>query len=315
MAAAIPGVSANPYPQQTIKIIVPFPAGSGSDTVTRIVAEHLKAELNASIVIENRPGSTGQTGSLHLKDLVPDGYTLGSLASSAIAGVPALKCKAGFTPDDFSLIAGMGEFGWVLLGTAKEERTLAELLSHWKKAAESDAGSTKARILIGYGGPLGQLSALELKAASGLPLENIFYRGEPAMHMGLMSGEVHLAFSTLASSIGKARDGVLKPLVIVGDERHPLLPNVPTMKEVLPEFRDTVLTQNFVAPLGLPEAISEKIRDALKKVLSNPTVIRELSEKAAFLVKFQPPDRLRRDLRQEYDIWKGIMQESNIPCQ
>jgi len=261
-------VSAQPYPNKPVRLIVPFGAGSGSDILARIISEPLSQTLGQPIVIENKPGNNTTLGTEIVVAAAPDGYTLGLLTNSGLAASPAgLTSGVRYDPArDLSYITLVGSVNYVLLvNNDVEARTTADLVKliranpgKYNYASGNTGG-------IAYGG--------YFKNAHKLDMTHVPYKSTPPGLADLMSGHVQIMVADVPASLAMIRAGKVRPVGVPPAKRYALLPDVPTFEESgLPTPPNMDGWWALVAPAGTPAEILDRLnRDVVGILDSEPT--------------------------------------------
>jgi tripartite-type tricarboxylate transporter receptor subunit TctC len=277
MAAAGGASAADAYPSQPVKIVVPFGPGSGTDTATRVLAQHLQTALKQTVTVENRPGANGAIAATAVAKAAPDGYTLLMGTNSTHGANPGLMVKLGYDPaKDFAPIGMIATFSSLLVvHPSVPAKTAAELIAYAKanpKALSFASGNTSSLIM-------GEMFARR----AGIEMLRVPYTSNPAGLTDVIAGRVQVMFPDIASSQAHVRSGALRALgaVTLGG-RSPLVPEVPTVAEAasLPDF-------NFIgwiglfAPEGTPEAVLKRIAEETEKVVAMPEVRQQLQQLGA----------------------------------
>lgn len=252
------------WPERPITLIVPFPAGSGTDVPARIVAQSLSKSLGQPVVIENRTGASGIIGSNLVATAKPGGYTFGLITASTHALAPHLDPKPPYDSiKDFSFVGMVGNTPYVLITSpqlgAKDVSGLIEMAK--KKPGELTYGSA---------GPasLAHLIGKRFGTETGIDIRHIAYKASAQSMTDIMTGRLDMQFATLAPVLSAIKAGQVKALAVTGDVRADSLPDVPTMIEAgVPKF-DPVLWMAIAAPKGESPEIIEKMNDALNKALN-----------------------------------------------
>lgn len=259
---------AQDWPTKPIRIISPFAAGGGSDTLARILSAQLGEQLGIQFYIENRGGAGGLIGTAAAAKADPDGYTLvmASIATHVLA--PATSANPGFHPlKDFSHIAFIGGPPTVIaVHPSLGVKSLPELVARAKKSREQ----------ISYVSPgpgtLGNLIAVSLGQTEGMALAHITYKGAGQAVTDLVAGHVKLGSITLTAALGHIRAGSLIPLAVSSASRLAELPHVPTLKEL--GYANLVATTWFAisGPAGIPRPIVERLNREINTAIRNPGV-------------------------------------------
>ncbi len=286
LAAIGPGRAQDGYPSRPITIVVPFPPGGSSDTVTRLVAAKLAENLKANVVIENRGGGGGVPAAIGFKQAAADGYTLFLANNGLFAILPALTADFRFDPvKDFQPITPLFSFPSVLVvPTASPAKTVKELV---ELAKSKPTGLNYASQGVGSGGHiLGEMLRLQTKA----PFVHVPYRGAGPAVSDLAGGNVDLLFSSYVSAIGQVQGGKLRILGWTSAKRSPALPNVPTMAEAGYPGVDLEIWQGIVAPLGTPPALVNRLNAEFVKAANAPEVVAKVAPQAVNITTSSPAD-------------------------
>ncbi|HWK33810.1 MAG TPA: tripartite tricarboxylate transporter substrate-binding protein [Hyphomicrobium sp.] len=268
-AAAVIGLASAPaaadtYPDREIQLIVPFPAGGGVDSISRLISERLAVRLKQSIVVQNRTGAGGLVGVRLGAQAAPDGYTL-TAASINFLTVPSIFANPQVDiVKDFEPVALVGNFPLILVvGPNVKEKTLKDIVAH---AKEDPTAYTIGTSAAGGGG---HVAAEMFKQQAGVEMLTIPYKGAAPMNVDLVGGRVSMSFAHITSIIEMIRAGRVRPIAISAKERSPLLPDVPTMaEEGLPDFTASEIVV-FVAPAKTPKPIVEKLNSEINSLLND----------------------------------------------
>ena len=285
VACAAPS-RADDYPTRPITILVPFPAGGSSDIVMRLVAAKAAEALKQPIIIENRAGAAGNVAAMAIKNAQPDGYLLmmGHTGSHAINATLYSDLK--FDPvKDFTPITGLIAFNTILtVPAASPAKTPAELVVHAKTRPE---GLSYASQGVGTGGHL--LGVLFAKHA-GVNLVHVPYRGIAPAVTDIVAGRVDMLFAAYLSSGPHVETGKLRLLAIAGTQRHPRLPDLPTMSEA--GFPEVQMQQWFglFAPAKTPASIVQKLNAEFVKALRSDEVRDKVLPQVAFVIPTTPDE-------------------------
>jgi tripartite-type tricarboxylate transporter receptor subunit TctC len=253
------------YPSQTIKIVVPFPAGGTADTLPRIVAEKLRQKWNQPVIIENRSGAGGNIGAEAVASSPPDGYTLLASPPGPIAINEMLYKKLSFRPSELKPITVLGTAPNVLdVRPDFPAKTVQELVDYAK------ANPGKVSFASQGNGSTSHLTAFE--KLTGTRMVHIPYRGTSPALQDIMGNTVDLFFDNVGSSMSLHLGGKLRILGVCGTERAPSLPDVPTVREAgVPGFA-SVTWFVLMAPKGTPDAILAKLNSGVTEILREPDI-------------------------------------------
>ena len=255
------------YPSQTIKIVVPFPAGGTADTLPRIVAERLRQKWNQPVVIENKSGAGGNIGAEAVASSSPDGYTLFASPPGPIAINESLYKKLPFRPADLMPITVLGTAPVVLdVRPGFPAKTVQELIAY----ARANPG--KVTFASQGNGSTSHLTAILFEKLTGTKMVHVPYRGTAPALQDIMGNTVDLFFDNIGSSMSLHLGGKLRILGVCGPERAPSLPDVPTVRESGVADFSSVTWFALVAPKGTPDAIIAKLNSAVTDILREPDI-------------------------------------------
>jgi tripartite-type tricarboxylate transporter receptor subunit TctC len=279
-------VGAEEYPGKPVRLIVPFAAGGGNDTVARAIAQQLSAGLGQQVYVENRAGAGGVVGAELAAKAPADGYTLflGGVGSHAVN--PKLHANLPYDPiRDFAPITLIASAPSVLVvhpsvpaGTLKEFTALAKARPGKFNYASNGNGSSA------------QLAAVMYESMAGVEMVHVPYKGLAPALADLLSGEVQLMFSSMVAIIPHIKAGRLRALAVTGRKRSPLLPEVPTIAESgLPGY-EAGSWYGILAPAGTPRDIVMKLNAETVKALKQPEVRERLANEGAEAIGGTPEE-------------------------
>ncbi len=309
LMALLPGggrAQAPAWPNQTVRIVVPFPAGGTADSVPRIVAEGLRAAWRQPVIIDNRPGAGGNIGTAHVAAAAPDGYTLLAAPPPSLAINQHLYARLGFDPAQLRPITIMGTSPNVVEVSNKlEVRTLQELIA----AAKARPGGINA---ANQGmGTTSHLTAAMFEAAAGVRFNHIPYAGTAPALNDLVAGHVDLFFDNLSSSLSFHQSGATRILAVCQAERAPQIPDIPTVSELaLPGF-SAIAWYAIAAPPGTPDAIIEKINRDAVAVIRQSEVQRRFVEQAVKPVA-NSPEEAAAFIAAESRLWGEAVRRTGL---
>jgi len=263
--ATVVGVQAQQYPDHPVRVLVGYAAGSGPDIQARTVSHQLAESLHQSFVVENRTGANGTIAARAVATAAADGYTL-LFSSSSIAPTPYIYKSLGYDIlTDLKPIATIGELDGIFM--------LVDAKSPIKSVPEFIAHAKKERVL--YGSP-GVGNELHLRAElfarkAGITMQHVPYKGASEVMNGLLSGSVQMMFVTPPSVMGLLKDGRVRALAFTGSKPFPAFPDVPLMKQYLPDFVEGSWGM-FFAPGKTPDAVVDKLNAAIHAALLEPAV-------------------------------------------
>jgi tripartite-type tricarboxylate transporter receptor subunit TctC len=296
------------YPNRAVRVVVPFPPGGPTDTYARILADKLQAALGQPFVVENKAGATGIIGTSFVANAPADGYTLvfGSNSSQMISSL--LQPQRPFDAlRDFRPLSMLLYYPlYLLLNNDVPAKSVAELVALGKaQPGKLNMGSVGA----GSGGHL----VIEMfKNITGISTVHVPYKGAGPAQIGLMAGEIHFLFDSIANSQALVDAGRLRGIAVTGRERSPVLPEVPTLKESgYDGFEDVVIWLGMLAPTGTPEPIAKKLEAELMRIAQLPDVGKRIKESSSVLVGGTGKD-FADAITRETPVWASIIKENNI---
>jgi len=305
--AAAPFANAQPYPNRPIKIIAPVQPGGGVDLVARTIADRISKPLGQSIVVDNQSGGGGVVAALATTRAAPDGYTLmlGYVAthgtSPAVRKLPYDAVKD-FTP--IAMVAGTPNI--LVIPASVPAANLREFVA-WVK-------SNPGKLSYGSAGPgsLTHLAMEQFKVAADIPdITHVAYKGIGPAFADVLGGQTHALFPGLAAAMPHIKSGKVKPLAVTGRARHPLLPDVPTFKELGVDWVDGVQWYGIVGPPNLPAAIVKQLNDEINKALAAPDLKERLSGEALDPMPMTP-EQFGRYIRDDIAKWSELAKAKNI---
>jgi len=291
------------YPSQAITIVVPQVAGGVSDVIMRRVAQKMADVLGTSIVVDNRPGAGGNIGTTLALSARPDGYTV--LMNSINHAInPALYPNAGFDPiDDFIPVGLIARGNLILVVHADLPiNSLDELLAEARRAPGS--------LFYGSGGngSANHLTFFMLEDATGTQFSHVPYKGQTAVMADVSTGRVPLTFTSLSTGLPYIESGRVRVLAVSNGNRLAVLPDVPSVSEVIPGYDVTPWFGLFV-PKGTPEAIVETLHQALNTALGDPE-LREALEKLGIMPAQESRAAFTDMIAREVTLWGNAVRAS-----
>ncbi len=300
LAVAAP-VSAQPYPNRPIRIIVPTPAGGPVDVMARLLANALPASLGQNTIVENRPGAGNTLGSRAAAAADPDGYTLLVSAASGLIMSPMVYRNAGYDETSFAPVALIAATPQVLVAhPAAPFDSVAALVAYAK------AHPGQLNYSTGGAGTLPHLTAELFKQLTGTDIVHVPYKGGGPALTDVVAGQVQMTFDTVGTSLQFIRDGRLRALAVSNPTRLAELPAVPTMPELGYPAINSGAWVALLAPLGTPPAIIARLNEAANEALRSPAMMEALARLSA-----QPrggsPEDLAHHMKAEHDKWAPIV--------
>jgi tripartite-type tricarboxylate transporter receptor subunit TctC len=299
----IASAQAAEYPSRTIKMIIPFAPGGGSDTLGRVLAEKMGSELGVSVIVENKPGASSIIGTELVAKAAPDGYTL-LLTNGAIASNPTFF-KLPFDTQNLSAITKVANAPQLLVANpAAPFKNLKELFAYAK------VNPGKVTIGTAGAGQISHLAAELLEKSSGTEMIMVHYKGSGGALTDLLGGQINMSFGTAPGLMQFIRNGKVNPIAVSSAQRMPTLPNVPSIAEVLPGY-DISNWFGIFAPPQTPKPIIDRIYQSVQKALATPELSKKFSEEGFDIVAV-PPDRFEKSFKQEIVYWQKFAKDNNL---
>ncbi len=301
------GVAAQDYPNRTVKIIVPFPAGGTADAMPRIVADFLTRKWGQAVVVENRAGAGGNVGGEAAYKSDPDGYTLFSAPPPPLVYNHFLNPKLPFDPTQFIPLAVMGKVPNALLTNSprlKDVKTVAEFVAY-AKANPGKLNSGTQGI-----GTTAHLTSELFAHMAGVKFQHVHYRGSAPAVQDLVAGTMDVAFDNIGAAGALIRAGTIRALGVATEKPVPSLPNVPTIRETVPGF--VVVTWfAIVAPPKTPQAIVVKLNADIDAALRDPDVRKKLENLSAEVVGGSL-EATAAFFKAETKTWSDVIKTANV---
>jgi tripartite-type tricarboxylate transporter receptor subunit TctC len=296
---------AQPYPSRPVTLVVPQAAGGTNDIVGRLVGQKLGEVMNASVVVDNRPGAGGNIGTQLVAKGPKDGYTLLMTISSSQAINPALYKNPGFDPvKDFKPVGLIGAVPNVLLvNPSFPAKDFNEFL---KLARQKGANYQYASA---GNGTLNHLLGEMLNSMAGISMQHVPYKGVAPALNDVLGGQLPIVFASLPSALSHIKAGKLRALAVSGDKRSPVLPDVPTIAEAVPGYNGTLWIGLF-APAGVPPDVLATLQDATRKALAAKDLRDKLDQQGVEIAAPTTPDQFSKLLQDDLAKWARIVKAS-----
>ena len=263
--------AAQDYPARFITVVVPFAAGSGSDTAARVVGQYLGPRLGQSIVVENRVGATGVIASTYVARARPDGYTLLLGTNSTHGSNSALYKTLSYDPvKDFAGIADTGVFNYFLVvNPGLPATSVAELVAYGK--------ANPGKLSYAAGSSTSIVMAESFARDTGIGVLKVPYRSNPPALTDVIAGRVSMMFVDVSSAVSFVKAGRLRALAVTTEARSPLYPDLPTISETAVKGFNLASWTGLFAPAGTPAPVVEKLNREVNAVLAMPEVKERLA--------------------------------------
>ncbi|HEY5966258.1 MAG TPA: tripartite tricarboxylate transporter substrate binding protein [Xanthobacteraceae bacterium] len=299
--------AAQEYPAQTIKMVISFGAGGGSDIIGRIVGQRLQEKLGQSVVVENKPGAGGLLGNEQVANSPKDGYTLGVQTAGQIIAAAMTKTMRYDAVEAFDWVGQIATAGLLIVVRPDyPHKDIKSLVAAAKANPEA----------IKFGSPgfgATQHMAAELfKQNAGVNMLHVPYRTSPEALASLLSKNIDVLFDTVTALQGQVQSGQVLALAVTGKDRFSAVPNVPAVSEsgVVPNY-DVTTWYGLFGPKGMPAPVIAKLNKALNEMLQEATV-RERLVKAGVEVKGSTPQALREFMVAELKKWSAVREKAGL---
>lgn len=294
------------YPDRPIKLVVPFSAGGDMDVVGRLLANELGRGLKQTVIVDNRPGATGMIGVDAVAKAKPDGYTLLLTLTATQAMLPHMQSKMPYDAlKDFAPIGQAVRSGIILVvNPTLPVKSVPELIA---LAKSKPGGLSYASWGNGSGG---HLVGEAIKSRSGANLVHVPYKGVAPAINDVVAGHIPVMFSGLSSVIPYIKTGKLRALAVIGKQRSPVLPDVPTLIEQGVDF-DGEAWYGLFAPAGTSPDIVKRLNTELNKALESPDLGEHLKS-LAFVPQPTTPEQFSATVRSDWEKWGKIIRTLGI---
>ena len=288
------------YPNKPIRIVVPFPAGSATDTVARIIGQSVSAAVGQPVVVDNKAGADGAIAGAEVAKAAPDGYTLLMATNSPMAVVPAMRKQPPYDPiADFTPIIDVGRYTFFLYIYAETPiKTFKDLVAYAK--------ANPGKLNYATGNTTGIVSFGQMNSLAGIEMTHVPYKGEPQAVTDIIAGRVQLLWATPTTGLSHLKDGKLRALATNLKSRSSLLPEVPTMAEVgIPQY-SVVSWAALYAPGKLPRELQLRLNKEFADAMKRPEVA-ALLDKQAFQVVGGTPEELGVFTKAQLEAYRAIL--------
>src|SRR5262245_13324228 len=301
--------AAQSWPQKPIKMIVPFPAGGGTDFIGRLAAKHLSDRLGQQVVVENRGGANGAIGLHALMQADPDGYTIATSSDTPLVVNPWLYDKLPYQAlRDFVPVATLVRFpGMLAVHPSVQVKSVAELIA---LAKAKPGGLAYASAGVGNFSHL----AMELFAlATGVKLLHVPYKGTGPASLALIGGDVQMGFNNVQTLLQNVRAGQLRALAVAEPQRVSVLPDVPTVAETVPGFSMAPWI-GIIVPVKTPKDIVARLSKETLAVMHDPEVIKVLNEQQVTPMATGPSE-FEELIKKDLERWQNVIKTAGIKAE
>lgn len=305
LGAAALTASAQSWPAKPVRLVVPFPPGSATDTVARAFGGAVAQSIGQPVLVENKAGADGAISGAEVVRAAPDGYTLFFATNSPMAVAPAMKKNPPYDPiRDFTPIADIGRYTFfVVVHPSVPAKTVAELLQYAKDNPE--------KLNYATGNTTGIMSTAQFMHLGGIRMTHVPYKGEPQALTDLIAGRVQVMVVSAGTSVPHIKEGRLRALAVITTNRSPILPDVPTIAEAgMPKFSITSWAALY-GPAKLPREIVERVNKEFLAAAQRPEVQATL-ERQAFVFVGSTPEKLAVFTKEQNDEYRAMMRVTGM---
>ncbi|ABE41122.1 Uncharacterized protein UPF0065 [Rhodopseudomonas palustris BisB5] len=296
------------YPNRNITLVLPFAAGSGTDTTTRIISQKLGQALGVSMVIENKAGANGMIAAAYVARAQPDGYTLFVTTNTTHSANPYLLKNLTYDPvKDFAPVARTGDLPFMLVVHPDvPAKTVAELVAYAK--------ANPGKLTYASGSSSAIVSGATFARKAGIDLLHVPYKSSPPAMNDVIGGRITMMFTDVLTGLPHVNGGALRALAVTTKDRSPLVPDLPSMQEAgVPDF-DITSWQGYFAPAGTPKEVVARLNTEIRKIVEDPETKAKLATLG--MEAFSgTPEQLGKFVDDQLVLWERLVREAGIEKQ
>ena len=306
LALVCAAAAAQTFPSKAIMLIVPNPPGGVVDTSARILSDPLSKALGQAVVIENKPGASGNIAYQNVALAAKDGHTLLVSYSAYHVGNPSMFAKMPWAQKDLAPVALLtAATNVIAVHPSIPSTNLKEFIAYLK------ANPGKVNFASQGNGSLSHVGTALFEQTTGTDMVHVPYKGSGAAIQDVLGGQVQVFMTTPPSVMQHVQAGKLKAFAVTGKTRHPGLPNVPTTAEAGLAGFELEAWVGLFAPAGTPPAVIAQLSEAVKKSLDTPEA-KANAAKQGIELRYQGPDALAALVTRETDYWGKLIKSRNI---
>jgi tripartite-type tricarboxylate transporter receptor subunit TctC len=298
---------AQSYPARPVKLVVPFPAGSATDQVARVIGQQLQEALKQPFVVDNKAGAQGSIAAAEVAKAAPDGYTLMVTTNTPQAANVSLFKKLNYDPvKDFAPIARLGTISFMLMVRSDfPAQNLKQFIAH----AKANPGKLSA----GYGSAGSQVSQAMLRSMAKIDFLDVPYKGLPQAITDVLGGSIAFTFADLANALAQQKGGKMRGLAVTSEKRSALARDVPAIAEELPGY-ELIAWFALMAPAGTPPQVVARLHQETAAALAKPEVVERFAVIGTDVAPMNP-EQLGAFIRSEIAKWAKMTKEAGIEPQ
>jgi tripartite-type tricarboxylate transporter receptor subunit TctC len=304
LALAVPPAHSQTYPARPVKLVVPFPAGSATDQIARVMGRELQEALGQPFVVENKPGAQGSIAATEVARAAPDGYTLMVTTNTPQAANVSLFKKLAYDPvKDFAPIARLGTISFMIMVRPDfPAKNLKEFLNYSR--------NNPGKLSAGYGSAGSQVSQAMLRSMGRIDFIDVPYKGLPQAITDVLGGQISFTFADLANALAQIKGGKLRGIAVTSQKRSALAPDVPAIAEELPGY-ELIAWFALVAPAGTPQPVIARLHEVTVKSLARPEVADRFAKLGTDVAPMNPGE-LAGFIRSEIAKWAKMAKAAGI---
>ncbi len=299
---------AQTYPSKPITVVVPFGPGSGTDLITRIIAQRLSTAVNQSVIVENKPGANGTLAANQVARAEPDGYTIFMSTNTPHSAAPFLMKSISYDPaKDFAALSRVGSFTQLLLvNPTIPAKSVPELIAHVK--------ANPGKLSFASGNASSVLAGETLKRWAGLDMVHVPYKSAPPAVQDVLGGRVSMLFTDMATGWPLHQQGLLRGLATTRLKRSALVPELPTLDESGVKGFDMDSWAGLFAPAKTPPAVVTRLNTELRKIIDDPEVKAKIAA-TGFEAFSSSTEELDTFVKEQLVKWSRMIKEAGIEPQ
>ena len=308
LSVAMPARADTNYPDHNITLVLPFAAGSGTDTTTRLISQKLSQALGVGMVIDNKPGANGMIAATYAARAKPDGYTLFVTTNTTHSANPYLLKTLSYDPvKDFTPVARTGDLPFMLvINPDVPAKTVAELIAYAK--------ANPGKLTYASGSSSAIVSGATFARKAGIDLLHVPYKSSPPALNDVIGGRVTRMFTDVLTGLPHVQGGALRALAVTTKDRSPLVPDLPSMQEAGVADFDITSWQGYFAPAGTPKEVVTKLNTEIRKIVEDPETKAKLATLGMDAFSGTPED-LGKFVGDQLVLWEKLVREAGIEKQ
>jgi tripartite-type tricarboxylate transporter receptor subunit TctC len=297
-----------PYPSRPITLVIPFAAGSGTDTTTRIISQHLGQALGVGTIIDNKPGANGMIAATYVARAAPDGYTLFVTTNTTHSANPFLLKNMTYDPvKDFTPIARTGDLPFMLvINNELPVKNVGELIAY--------GNANPGKLTYASGSSSGIVSGATFAHNTGVDMLHVPYKSSPPALNDVIGGRISMIFIDVLTGLPHVKGNALRALAVTTKDRSPLVPDLPSMQEAgVPDF-DISSWQGYFAPAGTPKEIVVRLNAEIRKIVEKPEIKAQLATLGMDAFS-GTPEQLGTFVGEQLVLWEKLIKNAGIEKQ